>query len=296
MMSQMNDEKGTNLAIHGLAKFMSAVNGFGNLSDEEVAPDQQAQRAAVPMEICYSGAQSLAASHTPCTSPGKHNQANKNEAHASHEDTQSKMKILMESPRLWLQFKSKLASSTSGSGCIGVQAVLREFLADHPEVEAQLVKEQKKAESKRLEDLRNIRRISLLQTVSILTAELSSEAADRSIDNRRRPSMVSQSSNVSQESSPSTNKNGSFTMRSAKNGRPSFMRSASELLGMTFLKKGADMVSASLGDSSSSQTDFDLNDSETSFEVSPAPIKPKPRLRATSGLFAFNEKDEDGYV
>jgi hypothetical protein len=294
MMSQMNDEKGTNLAIHGLAKFMSAVNGFGNLSDEEVAPDQQAQRAAVPMEICYSGAQSLAASHTPCTSPGKHNQANKNEAHASHEDTQSKMKILMESPRLWLQFKSKLASSTSGSGCIGVQAVLREFLADHPEVEAQLVKEQKKAESKRLEDLRNIRRISLLQTVSILTAELSSEAADRSIDNRRRPSMVSQSSNVSQESSPSTNKNGSFTMRSAKNG--SFMRNASELLGMSFLKKAADLVSASLGDSSSSQTDFDLNDSETSLEVSPAPIKPKPRLRATSGLFAFNEKDEDGYV
>lgn len=321
MVTMTMNVNGDSYSSNGIAtKLFSAFNGFSNLSEEveQRAISEQTDQVLIPSVISCSGAQSLAAAHAHRIVAETHDKRIVAKAHAEHEETQQVMAILMANPTLWLQFKSRLHSSTSGTGAIGIQAALKDFMSDHPEIEEQLLKAKKQAETQKTSDQHYKRRMSsILGTVSTFTAELSREISvttpivtfgssttseptafeiDASI--RRRCSMESQGSAGSTESSGKP---------SAVNG---LISSAGEL-GLRFLRRATEVASISIEESSFITTDDDANVHASDHFLTPPIISPAtfpratPKVETSNGLEAFNEggsksvkdsSEADGFV
>lgn len=305
-MSQHKNEMSDNAR-----RFSSFMGSFaGNLSEEQVESDPRAAQEQLQQRISteqLSGAQGLLAHQV-----NKKNKNNKNQgdalrikrealdrAHAQQADTQEKMKILMQNPQLWLQFKSRLAVSNHGGGSIGVTTVLQEFLVDHPEIEDQWKREQEEA-AQRLKDARGVRRISILETVSNLTSELSGETRAP-----RSGSMGFNSSFQIQQRRTSNGSVGSYELSSSSSAPPTpsqgdrqgFMGSATEI-GMSFLKRASNVASASLQGSQTSMNSEGLDSSSgggSRYERDES-ARLNDAKQSGRNLAAFDEYDEDGYV
>ena len=307
----MNVNGDSHSTSNGLAtKLFGAFHGLRNLSEEvEHGPvSEQTDRARIPSVISCSGAQSLAAAHAHRIVAETRDHGIVAKAHAEHEETQQVLAILMANPTLWLQFKSRLHSSTLGTGTIGIQAALKDFMSDHPEIEEQLLKTKKQAETQKTLDRQHYTRrmSSILGTVSTFTAELSREISVPSpiinsgssttsdptafqIDTniRRRCSMESQGSTGSTELS---------VKPTSVNG---LMSSAGEL-GLRFLRRATEVAGTSIEESSILSTDDYANMHSSDHFLTPPIISPtsfprgSSKLETSNGLVAVKEKDEDG--
>ncbi len=278
------------------SKLFSAMKEFGNLSEERVPSAGNEADLAFPFG---SGATGLAATQTLHSAAQATNRKDviAAKAHAEHEEIQHKLGILMEDPQLWLQFKARLHSSTSGSGTVGIQAALKEFVTDHPEIQAQFLREQNEANV--LKSTFGLpRRMSILQAVGSLTAELSQEASTtRSSFSSVGSNVVSPALHAELNASQRRGSDGSHgSLSSAEllgKGHSNFMSSATEL-GLSFLKRASTVAGASMTESKNSAVDTIWVDEDSA--------EHNERLHAListsvspNGLVALTEQDEGAF-
>lgn len=85
-----------------------------------------------------------------------------------------KMKIVMENPHLWNQFKHRLAQTDHRGSKLGVQKALQEFIEEN---EDEIFAEERIKEKEQKKPNRRSARMSILNTVQNLTADLAGESA-----------------------------------------------------------------------------------------------------------------------
>lgn len=276
------------------SKLLSAMKEFGNLSEEAVV------NIGNEADLSFtfgSGAKGLAATQTLHSVSQATNRKDviAAKAHAEHEETQQKLGILMEDPQLWLQFKARLHSSTSGSGTVGIQAALKEFVADHPEIQEQFLREQN--EAKALKSSFSVsRRMSILDAVSTLTADLSQEASMKTSSlNSFGSNSVSTALSAELSTSQRRGSDGSHGSSSSAEflgkSHSSFMSSASEL-GLSFLKRAASVAGATMAECQTSTAEPIWVDVDSA-EHNEAPHPEVSTSVSPNGLVALTEQDED---
>lgn len=291
-------------ARHGLAsKLFSVMNEFGNLGEEKVVStgDAQESSAAEASFVLSSGAKGLAATQPMHSLHAAEEETTRKEvivarAHVEQEETQHKLGILMEDPQLWLQFKARLHASTSGSGTVGIQAALKDFLVDHPEIQEKFLREQNVGKVQK-SSFGNQRRMSILEAVSMLTSELSQEASMKpSPLNSFGSNSLSTGLEAERISGLRRGSEGGHASSASSEvfgkSQSSFMSSATDL-GLSFLKRAATVASTTMGDSLSSVTEASWVDvGSTNQTDNPQVIS--PTSSTPSGLVALTEQhDED---
>ncbi|KAI2504293.1 hypothetical protein MHU86_10131 [Fragilaria crotonensis] len=282
-------------ASHRLAsKLLSAIKEFGNLSEEKVV--NTGNKADLSFTF-GSGAEGLAATQTLHSAAPATNRkgAISAKAHAEHEETQHKVGILMEDPQLWLQFKARLHSSTSGSGTVGIQAALKEFVADHPEIQEQFTREQNEAKVQK-SSFGVSRRTSILDAVTTLTADLSQEASMKtssltSFGSNSVSTALSAELSTSQRRGSNGSHGSSGSAELLGKGHSSFMSSATEL-GLSFLKRAATVAGATMTECQNSTAEPVWVDVDSA-EHNEAPHPAVSTSVSPNGLVALTEQDED---
>jgi hypothetical protein len=216
------------------------------------------------------------------------------------------MMLVMQNPQLWLQFKSRLAVSDHGGGSMGVQMVLQEFIADHPEIEEQLMQESTKQQQAAASHTKS-RRSSILETVSKFSMDLSNEASMRgSITPASFPAELRRSIHQHYEDDQgrrSINGKGLSEHNNDASKSNGFMNSASEI-GRSFLRRASAAASSSL---STSTSGFDAEAMSSLSSINTTGTDKSMSLNGHSSigsveysqanlLVPFNEQEEDGYV
>lgn len=161
-------------AFSDLATVVSA--GFGGLS-EEAAVLETPRRSS---ENLHASSLNTSQMHSswPAHRPRSLFETSNPDKKKSDESMERKIKILMQNPKLWQEFKDRLAHSTHRSRSAVIQTVLKEFLEESSEIKEELAQQEAMISTQRsLQSFGPLKRLSMLAPVSSLTAGLGDECS-----------------------------------------------------------------------------------------------------------------------
>lgn len=161
-------------AFSDLATVVSA--GFGGLS-EEAAVLETPRRSS---ENLHASSLNTSQMHSswPAHRPRSLFETSNPDKTKSDESMERKMKILMQNPKLWQEFKDRLAHSTHRSRSAVIQTVLKEFLEESSEIKEELAQQEAMISTLRSpQSFGPLKRLSMLGPVSSLTAGLGDECS-----------------------------------------------------------------------------------------------------------------------